>query len=73
MPFHNPSKYLGHSRVVKCGDADVVKVSQEPRRDRVASSPGGTHSRYHLNVNQMNGRSVLQVIPEITIDMSKFT
>lgn len=68
MPFHNPAKYLGHTRVVKCGDADVVKVPQEPRRHRVASSPGGTHGPYHLNVNQMNGRRVLQVIPEIKIE-----
>lgn len=63
MPLHDPAKYFGHGNVIKCGDADGIKVTQEARRDRITASPRGTHSTYHLNINQVNGRRVLQVIP----------
>ena len=64
MPFHDPSEYLGHGDVIKCGDADSVKVPQEAGCDGVTASPRGTHSPYHLNVNQVNRGRIFQVIPK---------
>lgn len=64
MPFHDPAEDLSHGGVIKRGDADGVEVAQEARRDGIAATSGRSHGTYHLNIHQMDGRSVLKVIPE---------
>ena len=59
MPFHDPTEYLDHGAVIKRGDADGVKMTQEARCDGITSTPGWAHGTNHLNVNQVNWRRVL--------------
>ena len=66
MPFHDPAEYLCHGAIIKCGDADGIEVTQEARCDGVTSSPRGSHGTNHLDINQVNRRGVLQVVPEIS-------
>ena len=64
MPFHDPTEYLDHGAVIKRGDADGVEMTQEARCDRITPTPRWAHGTNHLNVNQVNWRGVLQIIPE---------
>lgn len=63
MPVHDPAEYFDHGGVIKCGDADGVEVTQESRCNRITASPRRAHGTYHLNINQVDRRSVLKVIP----------
>ena len=63
MPVHDGPEDALHGVVVKLVDGDGVEVAQEAGSDWVTAAAGRTHGRDQLNVNQLHGRGLLQVVP----------
>lgn len=66
MPLHDAAKDLRHGCVVKLGYTDGVEMTKEAWSDGVPPTSRGSHGAHDLDINQVNGRRIFQVVPTET-------
>jgi len=63
MPAEYAAVDHNHLAVFELVDRNRVKVAQKPRRDGVTAAAGWSHRSDQLQVGQIDGSRVLQVVP----------
>ena len=65
MPIHDSSKNPSHLLFTKLIDGDHVEMAQETGRDWITPTSGRTHGGHQLDVCQVDGCCVFQIVPVV--------